>query len=592
MKNIKGLLIAFVLVFVVGTMSVCGQENRIQTHNEQVKKMEQLMWMVDFQYVDTIDFVNLTEKGIVEMLKQLDPHSVYIPKKDFNMMNEKLVGNFEGVGIAYQIFKDTLTVVQTIKGGPSELVGVLPGDKIVTINDSAATGKICTNEWVYKKLRGPKGSKVLLGIKRGNEDKLFYFTIIRDKIPINSIESYFMVDNKTGYIRLDGFTQTSHKELVNAMTLLQKQGMENLIFDLRGNSGGYLNIAIDIADEFIRDNDKVIVYTKNNQNGEQVQYTTGRHGLMENGKLVVLIDEYSASASEIVSGAIQDWDRGVIIGRRSFGKGLVQSQITLRDGSAVRLTTSKYYIPSGRCIQKPYEGIEDYSLDAIKRYNAGELTHADSIHFPDSLKFHTANNRVVYGGGGIMPDIFVPIDTTIASDFYLKLYRNNIFNQFVFTWLDKNKNTLQQKYADFDDFYKNFNVGKDILDEFYAYAEKEGITPSNTMDFDVNIYLKNFLDTQKDSLKAKYPTYESLTQGTDFQNAFNAYIAEQIRLHKQRQSGFDTEAYIKRQIKTLIARHVYSSNEATKIWMEADSTYQKAIEIISSDTYFKKHKIK
>ena len=419
MNKCKAILLQKGIIFFAVIMLFCANATHVHaqkpdnTYNLQVQKMNQLLQLVRFLYVDSVNFDKIVEKGTVEILKELDPHSSYIPKQEVTRTNEPLQGNFEGIGVSFQIIKDTLVVIQPIKGGPSEQVGILAGDKIVQIDDSVSTGKICTNAWVFTKLRGKKGTKVSVKIKRGNSPDLLAFTITRDKIPIHSIEAYFMIDQETGYLKLERFSQTSMDEFKSAMRELKAAGMKNLVFDLRGNSGGYLHTAVELSNQFLT-KDKLVVYTQTNnqnyQNNVIKNYNTSGGGLFEKGKLVVLIDEYSASASEIVSGAIQDWDRGIIVGRRSFGKGLVQIPSTLPDSSVVRLTTSRYYIPSGRCIQKPYEGVEDYSRDAIKRYNAGELTHADSIHFPDSLRYFTAGKRTVYGGGGIMPDVFVPID--------------------------------------------------------------------------------------------------------------------------------------------------------------------------------------
>ncbi|MDR1458698.1 MAG: S41 family peptidase, partial [Bacteroidales bacterium] len=463
-----------ILVFFIGLLlfnaSIYNAKAQKNTDNYmlQSQKMSRLLQLIHFFYVDSVNIEKIVEKGTIEMLKELDPHSTYIPRSEVTKTNEPLQGNFEGIGVSFQIIKDTVVVIEPVKGGPSEQVGIIAGDRIVEIDDSLATGKICTNAWVFSKLRGKKGSKVAVKIKRGNQAELLAFTIIRDKIPIHSIETYFMIDKETAYLALERFSQTTMDEFIQAMTELKTAGMKNLIFDLRGNTGGFLNTAVELADEFLP-KDKLVVYTLNNQK-TKMTYSTRKEGVFEKGKLVVLIDEGSASASEIFSGAIQDWDRGVIVGRRSFGKGLVQIPTMLPDSSIIRLTTSRYYIPSGRYIQKPYEGVEDYSRDAIKRYNAGELTNADSIHFPDSLKYYTAGNRVVYGGGGIMPDVFVPMDTVRVSNYYWKLARNNIFNQFTLSYLAQEKNNLLKQYPTFELFDNNFHLSADLQNDFYAFA--------------------------------------------------------------------------------------------------------------------------
>jgi carboxyl-terminal processing protease len=574
------------LLFISNIRYAQAQRNLEDSYTLQTQKMSRLLQTIRYFYVDTVDFGKIVEKGTIEMLKELDPHSTYIPKQEVTRTNEPLQGNFEGIGVSFQIIKDTIVVIQPIKGGPSEQVGIIAGDKIVQIDDSLATGKICTNAWVYSKLRGKKGTKVVVKIKRGSN--MLAFTIIRDKIPINSIEAYFMINKEIGYLKLERFSQTTMDEFTTAMTELKNAGMKNLIFDLRGNTGGFLNTAIDLADEFLP-KDKLVVYTQNNQTKNKQTYNTHKDGLFEKGKLIVLIDEYSASASEIVSGAIQDWDRGIIIGRRSFGKGLVQVPSMLPDSSIIRLTTSRYYIPSGRCIQKPYEGIEDYGRDAIKRYNTGELTHADSIHFPDSLKYYTAGNRIVYGGGGIMPDVFVAMDTGRVSDYYWKLFRNNIFNQFVFSYMETGKARLLKQYPTFDLFNDNFHVDQDLRNEFYAFAQKENVTDSTIFDF--KGYLDAFLAQNKDTLNSIFASFDQVKNNDKLQQMLTQYINTEIEKQKKTNQNFDTNAQIERQLKTLISRNLYDSNKSTKIWIAMDETYKQAIEIMNDNSLFKKLKI-
>ncbi|MDR0367520.1 MAG: S41 family peptidase [Bacteroidales bacterium] len=562
-------------------------------YNMQVQKMNRLLQLIRYFYVDSVNLNKIMEKGTVEMLKELDPHSTYIPQKDVTRTNEPLQGNFEGIGVSFQIIKDTIVVVQPVKGGPSEQVGIIAGDKIIQIDDSIAVGKICTNAWVFSKLRGKKGTKVVVKIRRGKNPDPLTFTIIRDKIPINSIEAYFMINKEDGYLKLERFSQTTMDEFKKAVRELQAQGMKNLVFDLRGNTGGYLNTAVELADEFLT-KDKLVVYTQNtnknfHNNIRQTYNTTNSNGLLEKGKLIVLIDEASASASEIVSGAIQDWDRGIIVGRRSFGKGLVQMPTMLPDSSIIRLTTSRYYIPSGRYIQKPYEGVEDYSRDAIKRYNAGELTNADSIHFPDSLKYFTQGKRVVYGGGGIMPDVFVPMDTTRVSDYYWRLFRNNIFNQFAMSYLEREKDNLLKRYPTFDDFNSHFHMTPELLQEFSEYAAKENVKDS--AEFNFKAYLEGFIAQNKDTLNKVFGSFEQVKNHDDFKKMLSVYIEKEIDKKKKENERFDTRTYIERQLKTLMARNLYDANKATKIWLEMDETYLKALEIISDTGMFKKLKI-
>ena len=576
------------LLFNVSVYQAKAQRGYEDPYNLHTQKINRLLQSVRYYYVDTVDFSKIVEKGTVEMLKELDPHSTYIPKKEVARTNEPLQGNFEGIGVSFQIIKDTITVIEPIKGGPSEQVGIVAGDKIVQIDDSIATGKIATNSWVFSKLRGKKGTKVVVKIKRGNNPDLLTFTIIRDKIPVHSIEAYFMINKETAYLKLERFSQTTKDEFLRAMTELKASGMKNLIFDLRGNTGGYLGTAVDLADEFLPKN-KLVVYTQNKQTNFKQTYSTSNDGIFETGKLVILIDEYSASASEIVSGAVQDWDRGIIVGRRSFGKGLVQTMIPLPDSSEIRLTTSRYYIPSGRCIQKPYEGVEDYSRDVIKRYNSGELTHADSVHFPDSLKYYTAGKRLVYGGGGIMPDIFVPMDTVRMSDYYWKLYRSNIFGQFVLSYMATEKSNLLNQYPTFDAFNDNFKVDENLLNKFYDFAKKENVTDS--VSFNFKSYLDGFIAINKDTLNKIFTSFQDVSGNNTLQEMLTKYINDEEAKRQKINKNFDTEAQIQRQLKTLIARNLYDPNKSAKIWLSMDETYKRALEIINDNNLFKKMKI-
>lgn len=437
--------------------------------------MQSFLRYVGLAYVDSVDSEKLVEKAITNVLEDLDPHSVYISAKDLERANEALEGNFEGVGIQFNIVKDTIIVVSAIPGGPSEKLGILAGDKIITIEDSTVAGVGFTNRDVADNLRGKKGTKVNVGIKRGKRKELLEFTITRDKIPIYSVDAGYMAEPGIGYIKLNRFAATSMDEISTAMDSLTEQGMENLILDLRGNSGGYLQTAIELADQFL-DDKKLLVYTEGRSYPRDDKKATSG-GKFLKGKVVVLIDEGSASASEIVSGAIQDWDRGIIIGRRSFGKGLVQKPFSLADGSAIRLTVSRYYTPSGRSIQRPYDnGKKSYYEDVYNRFNTGEMVSMDSVSLPDSLEYATKlNGRKVYGGGGIMPDIFVPIDTLGGSEYYGKVARRGIMNEFSISYLDKNRKKLKKEYGDIEDFIERFNVEKDVMPAFIQYAEKEGV---------------------------------------------------------------------------------------------------------------------
>ena len=428
----------------------------------------------DLIYPDTISNGQITEFGIRYMLEQLDPHSTYISLEEIHDMNAPLKGSFSGVGIRFQILKDTIMVVQAIPGGPSEKVGLMAGDQIIRINEELVAGIGMKNKGVRDRLLGDKGTKVNVSIKRRNQKKLLDFEITRDKIPIYSVDASYMVNSNTGYIKLNNFSSTTISEIRKATFELKDQGMENLVLDLQNNGGGYLRTAVDLSDEFLSGIKKIV--STNGRKFPERNYTTGRKGLLEEGKLIVLVNESSASASEIVSGAVQDWDRGLIVGRRTFGKGLVQKPIELPDGSQVRITTSKYYTPSGRCIQKPYEeGSMAYRKEKYSRYNSGESFNADSIKFNSNESFQTLlKERTVYGGGGIIPDHFVPLDTTGTSPYFNKLIRKGIFNQFALSWVNKNRESLEKKYPNFEKFNSKFDTQK-AVDELIKYAEAEGL---------------------------------------------------------------------------------------------------------------------
>lgn len=437
-------------------------------------KLEALMYHIERMYVDTVNNDKLVDAAIVSMLEELDPHSIYIPKEDLEEVNEPLKGNFEGVGIQFNLVRDTIYVVDAIPGGPSERLGIRAGDRIVTIDKEGVAGVGFKNSDVMKRLRGKKGSKVEVSIVRRGEPAPLDFVITRDKIPIYSVEASYMATPKVGYIKVSRFSATTMKEFREKLDELQAMGMEDLILDLQGNGGGYLRTAIEMADEFLGDR-RLIVYTEGRTSPRDDTYAT-KEGRFERGRLVVLVDEGSASASEIVSGAVQDWDRGLVVGRRSFGKGLVQRPVMLPDGSAVRLTVSRYYTPSGRSIQKSYdEGVEAYQREKLDRFAKGELMHADSVHGLDTTKYFTMNKRVVYGGGGIMPDVFVPIDTTQSSDYFGHLVRKGVLNTFALSYVDRNRDMLSSSYPGVNAFRQRFTVTPELFSELAAAAAREGI---------------------------------------------------------------------------------------------------------------------
>ncbi len=414
----------------------------VESSSVNSKKITNLLNYVQEEYVDTVDLDGITESTIISMLDQLDPHSSYIPARDLDATNEQLNGNFDGIGVEFNIIEDTIVVVAPINGGPSEKLGIRSGDRIVTIEDSLVAGNGIKNKDVISMLRGERGTKVKVEIARRGVKKLIPFKIERDKIPIYSVDAGYMVDDKVGYIKISRFGATTYDEFAEKLDKLRSDGMKSLILDLRGNPGGYLNAAINICDEFLADG-KLIVYTEGRSRPKDSAYAT-RKSDFENGKLVVLVDEGSASASEIVSGAVQDNDRGTIIGRRTFGKGLVQEQVQLADGSAVRLTIARYYTPTGRCIQRPYGKDDDYYGDFYDRIESGELYEADSISVDDKERFVTPGGKVVYGGGGIIPDVFVPLDTTSYSEFHRQLINTGVMREFALDYSSQNRSVLEK----------------------------------------------------------------------------------------------------------------------------------------------------
>ncbi len=495
-------------------------------------KFGRLLRLVDGYYVNPADVDELTEKAIVHLLSELDPHSVYISKEEVDKMNEPLQGNFEGIGISFNIFKDTLLVTSIIPGGPSEKVGLRAGDRIVEVDGKNIAGKGLKNSDVMDMLRGDKGTTVDISVSRRSVGELLDFSIIRDKIPIFSLDASFMLDEETGFIKLNKFSATTTEEFTKAMNELKQQNLKNLILDLRGNGGGYLKTAIEISDQFLGDS-KLIVYT-DGVNEPRRDYKATSGGMFKEGNLVVLVDESSASASEIVSGAVQDWDRGLIVGRRSFGKGLVQKPYFLTDGSMVRLTTAHYYTPSGRSIQKPYEnGVEEYKRDYLDRLSSGQLFSADSIQLDDSLKFKTlVNGRDVYAGGGVMPDIFVPMDTSSHYRYYNRLRRTNIVYNFILDYVDQHRAELKSKYAEIETFNNKFEVSQEMINSIVAQGEKEGIEKD-----------QESLDFTLDSMK--------------------------------------------REIKALIARDIFSLNDYFKILFQDDEAVLKALEVIKNKEHYK-----
>lgn len=462
------LILLFLTIFSIFSISSQVDPNKISTSY----KFEEVISHIERIYVDPVDTKKLTESALVAMLEELDPHSTYIPAEDADEAQSQINGSFVGIGVRFQIVKDTIMVVATIPSGPSEKLGILAGDQIIVVDNASIAGIGVKNNDVRSRLMGALGTKVSVKIKRKNVDELLTFTITRDKIPIYSVDASYMITSEIGYIKLNSFSRTTVEEVQASLKFLKSKGMKSLVFDLQGNGGGLLDAAHYLTDEFLS-GDKLIVYSVG-RSQPRSNLRASRKGLWEEGGLIVLTDEYSASASEIFSGAIQDWDRGLVVGRRTFGKGLVQRPIELADGSQIRLTIARYYTPTGRFIQKPYEDNENYKKDLTQRYLNGEFQNADSIKFPDSLKFTTLKTkRTVYGGGGIMPDVFVALDTTAITDYFGDLVRGGHVNNFVLGYVNKNREQLKVNYPDFQTFKTKFVCDDAFMDSFFAHVQKE-----------------------------------------------------------------------------------------------------------------------
>jgi len=445
-------------------------------NNASLRKLLNAHYAISNFYVDTLSEDRLIEEGIKGMLESLDPHSTYTNAKETKELEEPLQGEFSGIGIQFNMKQDTLYVIQTTVGGPSEKVGIMAGDRIITVNDTTIAGVKMKNSDIMKRLRGKKGSKVTVQVKRGNNPELITFRITRDKIPLYSIDATYMIDEKTGYVLISRFGAKTYDEMVEAIKKLEKQGMKQVIIDLGNNGGGYLNAAIDMCNEFLQ-RGQLIVYTQGDKNPRKEAKANGL-GDYKDLKMVVIVDQLSASASEIFAGAMQDWDRAVVVGRRSYGKGLVQSPFKFDDGSMMRLTVARYYTPSGRCIQKPYTkgDKKHYEEDLLDRSKEGEYYHLDSIQFNDSLSYKTLKNgRTIYGGGGIMPDVFVPLDTTENSKYYRDMLAKGIINQFAVDYVDKHRAGIKSSYKDVHDFDKRFSLTDADLKGFIAMGEKDSV---------------------------------------------------------------------------------------------------------------------
>lgn len=451
-----------------------AQPSRQASFEENLQKLLVAETAIANLYVDSVDEDELVRNAIVGMLENLDPHSTYLTPKENESSQETLTGSFDGIGVQFNMVEDTLFVVQPVVDGPSEKVGILAGDRIVSVNDTAIAGVKMPQEAIMKRLRGPRGTKVVLGVVRRGVAGILNFTVVRDRIPVNTVDASYMVKPGIGYIRISSFGATTVDEFEQKLSELKSQGMKDLVLDLQGNGGGLLVAAIGIANEFL-ERDRMVVYTEGRTSPKSIYKSDGR-GKFRTGRLVVLVDEYSASASEIVSGAVQDWDRGTIVGRRTYGKGLVQRPIEFHDGSLIRLTIAQYFTPSGRCIQKPYGKDIDYGRDIAERLQHGELTSPDSIHFPDSLKYSTlVEKRTVYGGGGIMPDVFVPLDTARTNQYYRDVTANAVVLQSAMQYAEKNRRQLLRRYDDVEAYLSDYKVGDDVYDMLEKKASDAGV---------------------------------------------------------------------------------------------------------------------
>jgi len=555
-----------IVIFAFGFIALSTFAQRAIKEDYKLK-FDDVLNLMETKYVEHPEFEKLIDEAIVAMVKDLDPHSEYMTAEEYKKMSEPLTGNFEGIGVQFNILKDTIAVVSPISGGPSEKLGIRSGDKIVVIEDTVVAGIGIKNRDVISKLRGDKGTKVRVKIYRRGVKNLIEYTIVRDKIPIFSVDASYMLNEETGYVKVNRFAQSTMEEFHEALDELEPLGMKHLVLDLRGNSGGYLNTAIQLSDEFLEDKN-LIVYTEGISNPKRESFATSR-GRFEKGKLVVLIDEGSASASEIVSGAIQDHDRGLIIGRRSFGKGLVQRPFKLRDGSTLKLTTARYYTPAGRCIQRSYEGGNDeYRKEGQRRRDNGELFSADSIHLDEQEEFLTDNKRKVYGGGGILPDLFIPLDTTENSEFLRDLLSNGLFYQYINEYVDANREELKSQYLDFETFDAKFDLNGKFLDDFFVFAEKEMKPKKLTEDADV------LNQKQLQTLDKVLVNDEAASQPQDFAT--------------RKQEGMETSGkLIKTRLKALLARTLWKSEEFYRVFNTEDDAVGKAIKSIDDKTFRK-----
>lgn len=548
----KSIVAAFLLII---TMPLMAQQTNSSILDSQLRKLVYAEGAIVQLYVDTVNISKLTEDAIRGMLTELDPHSTYTPAKDVQAMNEPLAGSFDGIGVQFNMNEDTLVVIQTISGGPSEKVGIMAGDMIVSVNDTAIAGVKMSREEIMKRLRGPKGTTVNLGVIRPGVKGVQTFKVTRDKIPVYTVDSFYMIDDHTGYVRISNFGSTTKGEFVTATNYLTACGMTDLVLDLQGNPGGYLQAAVDLSDQFLNHNE-MIVYTEGRTTGRQ-EYRAGKDKIDLN-KIIVLVDGYTASAAEIVSGALQDHDRGIIVGRRTFAKGLVQRSIPLPDGAEMRLTIAHYYSPVGRCFQKPYEKGDrsKYDRDMLDRLNSGELMSADSIHFPDSLKYTTKGGRVVYGGGGIMPDVYVPLDTTYYTRLHRELAAKGCINTTILKWMNTHQKQLLKDYnvnsfrKERERLLKDKTINNERFREGFGRFQKEFEVPQEMLDILFSKAKDEHIEYTDSALQATLP-------------------------------------FLRTQIKALVARDLFSSSEYYEIINPISEIYKQGLKAIKDEELFK-----
>jgi len=536
-------------------------------------------------YVDSVDEAHIVEEAIVKMLDELDPHSIYYTQKQIKSANEPLKGNFEGIGIEFFMYKDTLTVIRIIQNGPAERAGLIPGDKILSVDDEKITGSHITTTFIASKLKREKGTKLKLMVKRLGEKKPIRIPIVCNKVPINSIQTFFLIDQQTAYVKLIRFSKNSQDEFNSAISSLRKDSVTNLIFDLRGNTGGYLKTAIKLADEFLS-SDKLIVFTKGSKRAHKKYFSTSK-GNFKDGKVIILMNHTSASASEILAGAIQDWDRGLILGKRSFGKGLVQQQFNLPDESAIRLTTSRYYTPSGRCIQKSYDdGNDAYRHELSTRFSKGELVYADSIDIPDSLKYYTNNKRIVYGGGGIIPDIFIPYDSTQSTNYFKRINNSKAIVLFAIQYTMNNRDSLLKTYPKKGDFISSFSVNNELFNQFRTTFQFDTLITKIAHIELLQTYFEQYIQMNKDSINTAN-SVEDLLVNVSFLNQFKEdFLVYVNNYHNDQNNEIElTYELIKTMLTAEIGNYLFDKKTYYQILAKEDNDITTALEILKSKQF-------